>query len=83
MKTIKKNELTRLFEIIQENDLSSKAKIEAFIVDKQLEANKVGLLSDKGVAIRKETELIINSLNYLGNIKSSEPVRNFIRDYFG
>lgn len=82
MKTIKKSELTRFFDIIANNDLSTKAKVESFVADKQLEATKVGPLTDEGIAIRTEVELINNCLNYLGKIKPKSAVPSFMNDYF-
>jgi hypothetical protein len=81
MKTIKKNELTRFFTIITDNELSSRKKVEAYVADKQIKAAKLDVFSDEGIAIRKEVELIFVCHNYLSEITRNSSVKSNLLEY--
>lgn len=81
MKTIKKSELTRFFKIVADNELSSRAKMQAYITEKQTQAVKVDVFSDEGVALRDEVELLIACHNYLSDVMKNSSVISFLNEY--
>ena len=81
MKTIKKSELTRFFDIIAENKLDSRKKVEAFIANLQTKSTNIGELTEEGVALRKEVELIFTCHNYLSEIARDGSVNQLLKEY--
>jgi hypothetical protein len=81
MKTIKKNELTRFFKIIADNELSTRAKMEAYIREKQSKAAKIGFNTNEGTELLNEVELMFACHNYLSEIMKNSSVSMFLNGY--
>ena len=81
MDTIKKNELTRFFKIIADNELSAREKVEAYVADKQIKAAKSDSSSKEGITMREEVELIYVCHNYLSEITKDSAVKSLLLDY--
>lgn len=81
MKTIKKSELTKFFKIVADNELSTRAKMEAYIKEKQIQAMKIDVFSDESIALRNEVELLFACHNYLSDVMKNSSVISFLNEY--
>jgi hypothetical protein len=81
MKTIKKSELTKFFKIVADNELSTRAKMEAYIREKQTQAVNMDVFSDEAIALRNEVELLLACHNYLSDVMKNSSVISFLNEY--